>query len=231
MKTARMGSVARAAGMGLAVAAAFGYFSVGAANADTFVALPGGHISQTLGDGTVANVAITGESANINPSLNGTPLSRNAWTSGHASVDLSGGSAKDPQTATKLVVGYIVGCQVDLSSGMTAGADVTGSTDLTADSPSVTTTGDGSTTLTLAAGQAKVLKLLDLESADDYGNESHNPHQKVTGPHQSVTWHNETFAVDGCGGYAQARSFAQAKVYTASSIGYVTVWGKPFSIG
>jgi hypothetical protein len=231
MNTFRMGSSARVAGIVLATAAAFGYFSVGAADADTFVPLPGGHINQTLGDGTVVNVDITGESANINPSLNATPLSRNAWTSGHASVNLVGGEANDPNTSTRLVVGYIVGCQVDLSGGIVPGVDGSGTADLTTNPATVSATGGASTTLTLAAGQAKVLNLLDVESPDDFGADSHNPYQSVPGPHQSLNWHDETFAVDGCGGYAQARSFAQAKVYTPSSIGYVTVWGKPFSIG
>ncbi|WP_067677257.1 MspA family porin [Nocardia miyunensis] len=231
MNTFRMGLLARTAGIGLAAAAAFGYFSVGAANADTFVPLPGGHITRTIGDGTVVNVDITGESANINPSLQGTPLSRNAWTSGHAEVNLTGGEAKDPKTATRLIVGYIVGCQVDLSGGIEPGVNASGDADLSTSPATVSATGGASTTLTIAAGQAKVLNLLDVEAPDDFGADSHNNFQQVKGPHQSVTWHNETFAVDGCGGYAQARSFAQAKVYTNSSIGYVTVWGKPFSIG
>ncbi len=231
MNTVRMGLMARMAGIGLAATAAFGYFSVGAADADTFVPLPGGHITRTIGDGTVVNVDITGESANINPSLNATPLSRNAWTSGRAEVNLTGGSAKDPQTSTRLVVGYIVGCQVDLSGGIVPGVDAGGTADLSTNPATVSATGGASTTLTLAAGQAKVLNLLDVEVPDDFGADSHNPYQSVKGPHQSLTWHDETFAVDGCGGYAQARSFAQAKVYTPSSIGYVTVWGKPFSIG
>jgi len=231
MKTIRMGAFARLAGIGLAATAAVGFFSVGPANADSFVPLPGGHMTQTMGDGTVVNVAITNESANINPSLQATPMSRNAWTSGHASVDLSGGKAGDPSTKTRLVVGYIVGCQVDLSGGMTPGGSVTGGADLTTSPATVNASGGASTTLTLAAGQAKVLNLLDVEAPDDFGVDSHYSWQQITGPHQSVNWHDETFSVDGCGGYAQARSFAQAQVYTPNGIGYVNVWGKPFSIG
>ncbi len=231
MTNSRKGLIARVAGIGVAATAAFGYFSVGAANADVIVPLPDTHISRALGDGTVAHVDITGESANINPSMVATPLSRNAWTSGHAQVNLTGGSSGDPSTSTQLLVGYIVACQVDLSSGMTPSADGTATASTSSGSTSVTTTGDVGTTLTLAAGQAKTLYLLDLETPDDFGTDSHYNHQTVKGPHQSVTWHDETFAVDGCGGYAQARSFAQAKVYTPSGIGYATAWGKPFSIG
>ncbi|MBU3060962.1 MspA family porin [Nocardia sp. NEAU-G5] len=229
MKTIRMGAFARLAGIGATAVAAVGLLSTGAANADTFVPLPDSHITQTMGDGTVVHVDITGESANINPSMVATPLSRNTWTSGHAQVNLTGGAAGDPKTSTHLIVGYIVGCQVDLSGGMTNGVGASATADPS--SNSVSATGTGSTTLTLAAGQAKELDLLDIEQPDDFGVDSHYSWQSVPGPHQSLTWHDEQWAVDGCGGYAQARSFAQAKVYTNSSIGYVTVYGKPFSIG
>lgn len=229
MKKNRMGAIARLAGIGGTAVAAVGLLSTGAANADVFVPLPDSHISQTMGDGTVVHVDITGESADINPSMVATPLSRNTWTSGHAEVNLTGGAAGDKNTSTHLTVGYIVGCQVDLSGGMTGGVGATATADPS--SNTVTATGSGSTTLTLAAGQAKTLDLLDIEKPDDFGADAHYSHQTVSGPHQSLTWHNEQFAVDGCGGYAQARSFAQAAVYTNSSIGYATVYGKPFSIG
>src|SRR6266568_1348702 len=226
MTITRMGVAARMAGLGLAAAAAIGYFSVGAADADTFVPLPDEHITQTLDDGTVVTVSITGQSANINPSMGATPLHRNVWTSGTAAVDLAGGGAGGKDTKTKLVPGYVVGCQVDLSSGATSGVEA----DATESDSSVTPTGTGSETLTLAAGEAKTEYILDLESPDDYNHESHSAYQAVPGPHQSVTWNNETFMINGCGGYAQARAFATARVYTKHGLSYVTVWGKPFSI-
>ncbi|MFE3193558.1 MspA family porin [Nocardia sp. NPDC059240] len=223
-------SIARLAGFGLS-AAVIGCLSAAPVHADTIVPLPGGHITQTIGDGTVVDVDLTGESANINPSLGATPLHRNAWTSGHGAVDLSGGAAADPATYTKLNIGYIVGCQVDLSAGMTAGVDASATADLSSGQGTITPSGGASTSLTLAAGQAKVLNLLDLEVPDDYNKESHYSAPRVSGPHQSVTWHDETFAVNGCGGYAQARSFVQAKVYTPTTVGMVTLWGEPFSLG
>ncbi|WP_433678201.1 MspA family porin [Nocardia sp. CA-119907] len=230
MKSARKG-IARVAGVGVAAAAAVGHFAVGVSAADTFVPLPGGDITETIDDGTVVHVTLGGESANINPSMGATPLHRNVWTSGHGEVDLSAGAAGDPKTYTKLRPGYVVGCQVDLSSGITPGANGTASTDLSSDSPSITTKGGASASLSIGAGQAKTVYLLDLESADDYGSESHSAKHKVMGPHNSVTWKDETINVDGCGGYAQARAFVQAMVYTPTTIGYVTVWGQPFSLG
>ncbi|MBF6428098.1 MspA family porin [Nocardia cyriacigeorgica] len=47
----------------------------------------------------------------------------------------------------------------------------------------------------------------------------------------SVTWNDTTIALDGCGGYAQARSFVTVKVRGAFGVTAVTVWGQPFSLG
>ncbi|WP_063039443.1 MspA family porin [Nocardia pseudovaccinii] len=227
MNTART-SVVRLAGIAVVAAAAF---AAGPANADTFVPLPGGDITQTLDDGTVVQVTLTGESATISPSMGDTPLHRNAWTSGRGEVNLSEGAAADPSTYTKLQPGYVVGCQVDLK-GITPGASAgVSASNLSSSSPTVSGTGGGSLSLTLAAGQAKSFYILDLESPDGYGNESHSSRNKVMGTHSSITWKDETFAVDGCGGYAQARSFVRVMIHTPSTVGYVTLWGEPFSIG
>ena len=48
MNINRKNGVRLAAGVGAAAAVAIGFFSVGAANADTFVPLPDGSITQTL---------------------------------------------------------------------------------------------------------------------------------------------------------------------------------------
>ncbi|MBF6470199.1 MspA family porin, partial [Nocardia beijingensis] len=83
----------------------------GAANADTFVPLPGGELTKTLSDGTVVTIRLVGESANISPSMGATPLHRNAWVSGSAQVELSG------TAGGKIFPGYTVGCQVNIAGG------------------------------------------------------------------------------------------------------------------
>ncbi|MFE3053558.1 MspA family porin [Nocardia sp. NPDC059239] len=93
---------------------ASGLLSTGAANADTFVPLPGGSITETMDDGTVVTITMTGESANINPSMGATPLHRNAWVSGSAQVQLSGTNSS---VGRKIVPGCVVGCQVDIAGG------------------------------------------------------------------------------------------------------------------
>ncbi|BDU08557.1 MspA family porin [Nocardia cyriacigeorgica] len=215
--------VARAAGLGAAATVAMGLFSTGAANADTFVPLPGGEIVKTLSDGTVVTVRLVGESANINPSLGSTPVHRNAWVSASAQVELSGSGAK----GGKIYPGYVVGCQVNIGGGGVEGGASAGGTWEGDPTGSVESGGE----LSLGPGQAASFYVLDLEETDDFGNESHEVRNNFSGTSGSVTWADETIGLTGCAGYAQARAFVKVKVETDNVISVVTLWGQPFSLG
>jgi hypothetical protein len=234
MNTAK--GIARVTAAGAVAGIAIGLFPAGAADADTFVPLPGGDVTQVLEDGTVVHVTLSGESANITPSMGGTPLHRNVWVSGRGEVNISGGDADDPSTFTRLRPGYVVGCQVDLSNGITPGVSGTASGSMSVGSdgkPSVSGSlvPGASADIDIAAGQAQSFYVLDLESADDFGADSHDNRHSAKGAHNSVTWKDETMAVNGCGGYAQARAFVEVMVYTPTVTGHVTLWGAPFGIG
>ncbi|WP_410870704.1 MspA family porin [Nocardia sp. A7] len=215
-------SMARVAGCTAAATMALGLLSTGAANADTFVPLPGGHITKTLSDGTVVDISLVGESANINPSMGSTPAHRNAWVSGSAQVSVSGGGGG------KIFPGYTVGCQVNIAGGDALGdSDAESTWDGSEQKAGVGTGGE----LTIGPGQSKSFYVLDLEMADDYGNESHKTRNAFKGGSGSVTWADETIGLSGCGGYAQARSFVSVEVETDNVISWVTLWGAPFSLG
>ncbi|MFC6014179.1 MspA family porin [Nocardia lasii] len=220
-------SMVRAAGLGAAATMALGLFSTGAASADTFVPLPGGHITKVLSDGTVVDISLVGESANINPSLGSTPAHRNAWVSGSAQVTVSGGGDG------KIFPGYTVGCQVNIAGGGVNGeAEGTQGWADNQGNPGATTGGVSTGgELTLGPGQARSFYVLDLEMADDYGSETHKTRNAFTGGSGSVTWADETIGLSGCGGYAQARSFVSVEVETDNVISWVTLWGAPFSLG
>ncbi|MEU7763999.1 MspA family porin [Nocardia sp. NPDC049190] len=216
---------ARAVGLCASAAIALGLLSTGAANADTFVPLPGGELTKTLSDGTVVTIRLVNESANINPSMGSTPLHRNAWVSGSAQVELSGAAGGF------LFPGYTVGCQVNI-----AGGGATGGADAGVDwsdgqnmRPSVGANSGGN--LSLGPGQAKSFYVLDLEQADDFGNSAHRTNIRFKGTHGSVTWADETIGLSGCGGYAQARAFVSVEVETENVSTWVTLWGAPFSLG
>ncbi|MFD4407871.1 MspA family porin [Nocardia sp. NPDC058499] len=194
----------------------------GVASADTFVPLPGGSVTETLGDGTSVTVRIVGESATIGPSMGSTPLHRNAWVSGSAQFELSAPARSTVQP------GYVVGCQVNIGGGgANAGGDY--SSDWAGQNPSAGGSLGGD--LSLGPGQAKKFYLLDRESPDAFGAETHLPSNSNTGTTGSVTWRNSTIGLAGCAGYAQARVFTEVQVETDGAKEIVTVWGQPFSLG
>lgn len=212
------------AGVVGAAALTIGLLSAGAANADTFVPLPGGEIVKTLSDGTVVTVRLVGESATISPSMGATPVHRNTWVSGSAQVDLSGPNAK----GGKIYPGYVVGCQVNIDGGAASGG-VDGASSW--DGEKVSVGAKSGADLTLGPGQATSFYLLDLEEADAFGSESHQKRIKFSGSSGSVTWADSTIGLSGCAGYAQARAFVKVKVSTENVNSVVTLWGQPFSIG
>jgi len=212
----KIGLRAAAAGAALALAA----FIPGAANADTVFPVQGGDLTQTLSDGTIVNIKLTGQWANINPSLGSTPLHRNVWTGGTVQVDVKGEA-----DARKITAGYVIGCQ--FSFGGSAGADAGGSPA----GPAVNNTEGPSANFTIGPGQSVSVPVLDREYADDYGHESHNPENTFSSNHGSVTWDGVQLQITGCAGYAEARPFATVKVETAHVVNSVTVWGQPFSMG
>ncbi|MFC9556433.1 MspA family porin [Rhodococcus sp. NPDC056960] len=218
----------RLGAVGAAVAATVGFFSVGAANADTFVPLPGGSLTQTLADGTVVTVNLTDESANISPSLGSTPLHRNVWVSGKASVTLDGQPAK----TSYIYPGYILACQVDFGAGAGGNAGTALSVDNgTGNLVSGPLAGSANGAITLGPGQAQNVAILDIEMPDAYGSEIHWGAHYFQGNSGSVTWSDSTLGVNGCAGYAQARSYVKVEVETAQVKNTLTLWGQPFSIG
>ncbi|MVU78627.1 porin [Nocardia sp. ET3-3] len=225
----------RALGVALTAVVVSGLGSTGPAHADTFIPLPGGSITRTLADGTTMTVRITGESAKISGSMGDTPMHRNVWTTAVASVDLDGPSAGSDNIQIKISPGYIVGCQVDIG-GLQNGANAGVTNDPSKASSSnpfggLSATQSLSEGITVGPGQAVARLMLDLEKPDDYGMESHKRYNKVAGPHASVSWQDEAFEVNGCGGYAQARSFVAAEVDTPNFIGNLVLYGDPFTMG
>ena len=228
-KTLRHG--AKAAGVVAAATVAIGLFSTGAANADTFVPLQDGTVTQTLLDGTVVTVRQTGNTANISPSMGSTPLHRNVWASGTIDVSIDGGTAE----GGNIDAGYIVACQIDFGGEASGGAAASAGWDAiqagTVGNPigtSDTAVGGG---LSIAPGQAVSVPILDVEYTDSYGAEAHTSDFDFEGNSGGFTYSDETFGVSGCAGYAQARSYATVSVSTDSVDGTVTLWGQPFSLG
>ncbi|NMO03963.1 MspA family porin [Gordonia sp. TBRC 11910] len=203
-------------------AAVVGLSTPAVANADVRIVLPSQTDSLQMGDGTVVSLTRSNERANINPSLGGTPLHRNAWVS--ATYD-----ARTSKKANKIKIqaGYIVGCQVNLGGlTSTSGGSATGTSSLSAASVS------SGASVSIGPGQAVNYYINDWERADDFGAAKHDgkiTYKKAT--HGRLSYTNETIMVNGCAGYAQARSFANVFVDTDNARQILTFYGRPFSLG
>ncbi|MGU3294723.1 MspA family porin [Williamsia sp. M5A3_1d] len=221
----------RAASLGtMAVvgATAVGLMSQGAASADTFQKLPNG---AARGD----NLLITrsGESVQVSPSLAANGAGRNAWVSaditlyapklkakkagpnrgpaGETTLPGTNGVETNGASAT-LSAGYIVGCQVGIGS-LTLG----GGANLGGIGGAAPTLGlNGSFALPLVPGQVQfvLLNYKNIEKAGTY----------------YLSYDRAQLQVQGCGGYAQARSYSVVET-TGDDHQKVTLYGKPFSIG
>ncbi|REE72814.1 MspA protein [Rhodococcus wratislaviensis] len=194
---------ARVAGLGAAAAVALGLMSTGAANADTFVPLPGGEKVVNAG-GVTAKIARNAESALVSPSLAANGAGRVAWVSGDVFAELGG---EVPEEGATLTTGYIVGCQADIT-GLEGGL----SADLGLDSLGL----GGSLSIPISAGEVKFAK---VKSKTD-----------LKPGVSAIQYRDQQIEVQGCGGYAQARAYTVLEIpgnhYVKS-----TLYGQPFSIG
>ncbi|WP_454195125.1 MspA family porin [Nocardia sp. Marseille-Q1738] len=212
---------ARVAGAAAAAAVATGLFSTGAAHADVFVPLPDGHKN-----GHGVSIARTGERALISPSLAANGAGRVVWVSGNAIADVAvtpegeigpnNGPTGNPGTnnssthgASQLSTGYIVGCQISIADDAIS-AGVSGSVNLNGASAG------GSIGINLGPGEVKFVQI-------DY--------KDILKPGvYSVEYQDAEIQIQGCAGYAQARSYTVVEII-GDHYSKTTLYGMPFSIG
>lgn len=214
---------ARIAGIGAAAAVAIGLFSTGAANADTFVPLPDGQKAAPSGTVTITR---TGEHAVISPSMAANGAGRVVWVTGNAVAEITetpegtagpnngpangnGSNNSSTHGTSQLNTGYIVGCQVNIAdNAITAG--LSGGISLSDASVG------GSIGVNLGPGE---VKFVQIDSKD------------VTKPGTySVEYQDAEIQLQGCAGYAQARSYTVVEII-GDHYSKTTLYGQPFSIG
>jgi hypothetical protein len=200
----------RAAGAGLGFAAMlFGcvvavVVDSPVAQADTYVPLPDGEQALTTATGVQVDLTRSGEHAVISPSLASNGLSRTASMSATVYATIDGA------TSGNLVTGYVVGCQVDLSGGVSIGGDVYISPNSAY--PEIYPN------INLVPGGVATVKF-DTKKID--------PTAGAVG----VAYSERAVQVSGCAGYAQARAFSTLTVKNDRGSAEVTLYGQPFSIG
>ncbi|KAA8888582.1 MspA family porin [Nocardia colli] len=191
-----------AAGIGIALAALL--LGCGSANADTVVPLPDGEQALTTATGIPVDLTRTGETAVLSPSLAANGMSRTAQLSGTTYATIPGA------TAGSLETGYLVGCQVDLSGGLSLGGDVYLSPDSV--SPEL------NPSIKLGPGAVAVVK---------FGTKQLDPAAGAVG----IAYRNRGIQLSGCGGFAQARAYSALTVTNDQGSAEVTLYGDPFSVG
>ncbi|MFW0784500.1 MspA family porin [Gordonia sp. CPCC 206044] len=197
----------------------------GVAQADTQVRLPNQTVVKRLNDGSTLTITRTNERARINPSLGGTPLHRNAWVSGRYDLKSS-----DKKSRIGIGAGYIVGCQMTFGAKSTTDGKASPSL---SESGGVNITGTASTggSVTIGPGQAAMFSINDAEYQDPFGSRGHSKSVKFRNGEGALAYTNATMMINGCAGYAQARSFAKVSVQTEKTTQVVNLYGKPFSLG
>lgn len=234
-------AAARIAALGAVGAIAIGFWSAGAASADTFVPLADNEISKTLVDGTTVTIKGFGQSGLISPSMGATPTQRNVWVTGNYTVETSnpGGGSIEP--------GFLVGCQVDFAAGISGGLEGSfgqGNTikldprdpklEIDRTQPNTYKIGAG-LNLDLAPGQLNDVKLVADETdakidGVTVATEESNSFD-FSGNGGGFTFADETLSVSGCAGFAEARSYVNVTIENDAVTSTVTLWGQPFSIG
>jgi len=200
----RFGHAPKVAIAGCAVAGAV-LLGLGSAQADTVVPLPNGENVFTTATGVHVDLTRTGESATISPAIDANGLTRTAWVSGADFAKVGGASSGS------LEAGYLVGCQVDLSGGISAGGDLW-------ISPPSSVSPEIDANFTLKPGQVATVKL---------GSKDLAPAAGAVG----YAYRNLGIQVDGCGGFAEARAYTNLTVANHAGSTIVTLYGKPFGLG
>ncbi|GAA1897343.1 MspA family porin [Williamsia serinedens] len=223
MKNSTKRRVGAAAGIAAVSAVALSSMGAGGAAAGP---LPGGFTTQTLADGTKVSVQLKDEFVTIARSGAANATTRNAWVSGKVIVTVNGAQA----SGGDVTAGYLVGCQVDFSGGGSVGSGGALAFDnggIAAGDTNVTPNGS----VTLAPGVAKFIPVLDSGVGKYNGSDSSDTSFSFKGNRGGIAYSQETFQVNGCAGYASAKAAISVKVSTDAVDGYVTLYGRPFSIG
>ncbi|MFI6869871.1 MspA family porin [Nocardia sp. NPDC050406] len=187
------------------------------ASADTWVALPDGHI-----EGPGVKITSRGERAIVSPSLAANGAGRSTWVSGQVTAEVqtpdgevgpNNGPRNFPGTnnsgthgSSNLTVGYIVGCQVAVGA-LSANSSFTVSA-----TPSVS----GGFSFPLSPGEVKWVAINNIEL--------------IKSGSYDIQYQDVPMEIQGCGGYAQARQVSVVEIIGAD-YAKVTLYGQPFSIG
>ncbi|MEV6772294.1 MspA family porin [Nocardia sp. NPDC051030] len=201
----------------LAAAAAVGLLACNAhtASADT---VPDKNRVVDTDDGWQLSITKTGENLDRYPNLAATMFTREGFVALKAVAEVSG-TGSQPISAGTLTLGYQIGCQVDVSSGLTLGLGLSigpNASVTISQFPGVTVGGQAAInpniSTTLRPGSIATI---------DFGT------KPLATNRASITADQVEVKIDACMGPVTLRSYATARISTPTADNSVTVYGDP----
>ncbi|WP_327114330.1 MspA family porin [Nocardia sp. NBC_01730] len=172
----------------------------------------------TTEDGWDLRVTTTAASLDRVPNLAATPFTREGFVSLTATADISG-TGQQPVDAGSLTLGYQIGCQVDVSTGVAVGLSglIGPNVGITvAPTPGLNVGGSA-----LAVPSISVNPKPGAITALPFGTKT------LAGPHGSISVDQVQIKVDACLGAVSLRAYAIVSMSTATADNSVAVYGDP----
>lgn len=166
-------------------------------------------------DGWQIRISKLDENVDRVPNLAESPFTREGFVSLKAVADITG-NGRVPVDAGNLTLGYQIGCQTDVSNGMTVGLSA-------AVGPNISISVGG-----MSAGMS-ALAIPSLSFSPKPGTITTVPlaTKQLSGAHASATVDQVQVKVDSCLGPVSLRSYAIASTSTADADNSVAVYGDP----
>ncbi|MGW4241209.1 MspA family porin [Nocardia sp. NPDC004722] len=166
-------------------------------------------------DGWQVRVGKIAETLDRVPNLAGSPFTREGFVGVQAIADISG-HGRLPVESGSLTVGYQIGCQIDVSNGMTVG--LTGMI-----GPNVGISVGG-----MNAGlSAMAMPMMSFSPKPGTITTVPLGTKQLTDAHASITVDQVQIKIDSCAGGASLRSYAIVSTSTAEADNSIAVYGDP----
>ncbi|WP_225730494.1 MULTISPECIES: MspA family porin [unclassified Nocardia] len=169
-------------------------------------------------DGWQLSITKSMENLDRYPNLAATMFTREGFVSLKAAAEVTG-AGRAPIASGTVALGYQIGCQVDVSSGLTMGLGLSIGPNISvtiSQYPGVTVGGSAMVTpnvsTTIKPGSITTIP---------FGT------KPLAGPHASITAEQVQVKIDACMGPVSLRSYATAAISTPTADNSVTVYGDP----
>lgn len=169
-------------------------------------------------DGWELTISKTAEDVQRVPNLAATPFTREGFVTLSATAEI-GGAGRTAVNSGTMQLGYQIGCQADVSNGVTAGLSA-------AIGPNATVTVVPSPGLAVGAS---ALALPNISATIKPGTVSTITlgTKPLAGPHASISVDQAQIKIDACAGAVSLRSFAMVSISTDTADNSVAAYGDP----